>query len=181
MSATNISVATKVLLVMSFSLMENLSLLLASSRGSQLISYNTRIWGVCECKAAQMNERTNTPTAEEYNLLQSWARFQQKKQVGGCCVRVLMALKGPKGGMSDGLFPFWGQLGQKCISSEVFLPSRNIPPQIMTSADLCSSDYQDETQESRSRIPGSFLMALWVVAGALPQPPSCWHSSATAR
>ena len=57
MSATNISAATKVLLVMSFSFMKNFSLLLASSRGSYLILYSTRIWGVCECKAAQMNDK----------------------------------------------------------------------------------------------------------------------------
>lgn len=48
---------------MSFSFMENLSLLLASSSGSYLILYRTCIWGVCECKAAQMNEWMNPSTA----------------------------------------------------------------------------------------------------------------------
>lgn len=69
-------------LIMSFSFMENLSLLLASSGGSYLILYSTCSWGVCECRAAQMNEWTNTPTAGECNLLQSWARFPVQK-VGG--------------------------------------------------------------------------------------------------
>ena len=49
-STTNISAATKV--VMRFSFMENLSLLLASSRGSYLILYSTCIWEVCEYQAA---------------------------------------------------------------------------------------------------------------------------------
>lgn len=86
MSMTNISAATKVLLVMSFfSHGESFFTLLylASSRGSYLILYSTCIWGVCECKAAQMNEWTNTPTAGEYNLLQSWARFPVEKVGGG--------------------------------------------------------------------------------------------------
>lgn len=83
MSMTNISVATQILLVLSFSFMENLSLLWASSRGSHLILYSTHTWGVCECKAAQMNEWTNTPTAGEYDILQSWARFLAEKISGG--------------------------------------------------------------------------------------------------
>lgn len=79
MSATNISAATKVVFVMSLSLMENLSLLLGSSRGSYLILYSTRIWGVCECKAAQMNERTNTPTAGGVQASAKLGRIPSRK------------------------------------------------------------------------------------------------------
>lgn len=82
-STTDISAATE---VVSFYFTENLSLVLASSGDSQLIFYSTCIWGVCECKAAQMNEWINTPTAGEYNLLQNWERFPGEKVGGGIAV-----------------------------------------------------------------------------------------------
>lgn len=122
-----------------------------------------------------MNEWINTPTAGEYSLLQNWARFPGEK-VGGriAVIEQSQTQKDQKVGYQMGFFPLLGLAEIDIyLPRGFFFPSRNIHPQIKASADLCSTDYQYETQESRSQIPRSLLMAQRVVPGVLPQPPSC--------
>lgn len=97
------------------------------------------------------------------------------------CGRALVDLKGPKGGMSDGLFPLLG-----LAEIDIYLLRGFFPQQKYTSSDQSLSwlvlnwllvwDLGKQKSDTQELVDGSR-----VVPGVLPQPPSCWHPSATAR
>lgn len=99
---------------------------------------------------------------------QSSAKLGKIPRRKGSWGRGLADLKGPKDGMSNELIPLLGlALIDIYLLRGFFFPSRNTHPQIKVSADLCSTDYRYETQESRSHtqklVDGS-LGCSWSVA-----------------
>jgi len=100
--------------------------------------------------------------------------------VGACCVRVIVALKGPKGGMSDGLFPLLGLAG-----IEICLLRGFSPWQKYTSSDYDLSrlvlewssglDSSKQKLDTRELVAGSLGCSWSAATASILLAPFCHH------